>query len=819
MSTSDSIGGNMQTLVQGQNSPIPLDTLQVSISTGKSADVVSFRTYENGKTKEDDDFIFYGQRSNLDNTVTCDIQDGETKTIFSIDLPRMKSDVSKIAFCITSNFPKLDELQFIKIEISQTTNLLLDCNVNLTNKDELALILGEIYKHNGAWKFRFVAQGFNGGLKPLAEFYGVNIADDEDSKAENSQESSLSNNLEDTEQVSTSSVQEEQAIPNQPDFTPLSQEELTNTNQTDSMSNLDGEIMSNIPTEKELVNGTPFEIITKLYKEVFKKDAYLAPDIPEKKMNGGISGIANNEVEIEDVLLIYDSTLFGACDTGILLSKKAFYYRALAGEFKTITYADIVDVNYERKVTTNDKGKESVHESLVIVGSNSTITFSESTINYPICVNLLKSIKNAVENADTDCDVQITRKPLEEMPFKIKQAYIQLVINLLLSENNEISTNDESEVYSLIARLKFTVEERFILTNYADTPRNSEEILREMLQNLDDIVKSELSNSLMKDLIYIFRKSKNIKNYTSCQFILKFADILNINNEKLEYINKAIDNDEKIFDDDSDDASLQAGYNELIKTAGSVGVPIAALYLSGSVVGLSATGITSGLASLGFGGVLGFSSMATGIGALLIIGFGTKKGLDYLTGSEEVEKRKRKEMLLLEVNKHLQHTLNLASEDINYISMQLSEAFSVNNAIQADLQSKNEKIHKLIEKLTKLTRSNAHIAHEREDTELKAIRQRVPTYLDVNKLATLTNEPTKKKFYQAIVNLYELQDDDKYKLRQNITLDEMINLDKALHALKYFEVSALAKQGAEKGANLAREGFSKLTSSRLFGKK
>ncbi|PRW82844.1 tellurium resistance protein TerA, partial [Pseudomonas simiae] len=34
---------------------------------------------------------------------------------------------------------------------------------------ETALILGEFYRRQGAWKFRCVAQGFAGGLAPLAQ--------------------------------------------------------------------------------------------------------------------------------------------------------------------------------------------------------------------------------------------------------------------------------------------------------------------------------------------------------------------------------------------------------------------------------------------------------------------------------------------------------------------------------------------------------------------------------------------------------------------------------------------------------------------------
>lgn len=40
---------------------------------------------------------------------------------------------------------------------------------------ETALIFGEVYRHNGEWKFRAVGQGYQGGLAPLARNYGVNV--------------------------------------------------------------------------------------------------------------------------------------------------------------------------------------------------------------------------------------------------------------------------------------------------------------------------------------------------------------------------------------------------------------------------------------------------------------------------------------------------------------------------------------------------------------------------------------------------------------------------------------------------------------------
>jgi tellurium resistance protein TerD len=40
---------------------------------------------------------------------------------------------------------------------------------------ETAMIFGEVYRNGADWKFRAVGQGFNGGLGPLAQNYGVNV--------------------------------------------------------------------------------------------------------------------------------------------------------------------------------------------------------------------------------------------------------------------------------------------------------------------------------------------------------------------------------------------------------------------------------------------------------------------------------------------------------------------------------------------------------------------------------------------------------------------------------------------------------------------
>ncbi len=163
----------MQILVQGQNLNIPTEKLQVIVTTGKPADITSFRIYADGKTKVDDDCIFFNKLKNNDNTISCNIQNNETLTTFTLDLPNIINEASKVAFGLTSNFSNLKELEFIKIEVKQGNATLILCEVDLNNRNELSLILCEIYRHSsdeGAWKFRFISQGLAGGLEHLVEF-------------------------------------------------------------------------------------------------------------------------------------------------------------------------------------------------------------------------------------------------------------------------------------------------------------------------------------------------------------------------------------------------------------------------------------------------------------------------------------------------------------------------------------------------------------------------------------------------------------------------------------------------------------------------
>ncbi|MEG1213266.1 MAG: TerD family protein [Leclercia sp.] len=164
-------------LIPGGNAPVPAQELRVRVTSGGPVDASAFRLFADGKVQGDADMVFYGQPRNTDGSISL-ASEGQHST-FTVALHQLKADVQKVAFTVTCDGGQtVSGLRNLTIDVEQGATNLVNGTVDLSGRQEAALILGEFYRRNNEWKFRFVAQGFNGGLKPLAEHFGVNIADE-----------------------------------------------------------------------------------------------------------------------------------------------------------------------------------------------------------------------------------------------------------------------------------------------------------------------------------------------------------------------------------------------------------------------------------------------------------------------------------------------------------------------------------------------------------------------------------------------------------------------------------------------------------------
>ena len=547
----------------------------------------------------------------------------------------------------------------------------------------------------------------------------------------------------------------------------------------------------------DLFTGSVFEIISQHYKDVFGNHGFIVQEITEKKMNGAIKGITKNAVTPSQVLLVHDQTILGSCSDGFLFTDDMLYY--YGGMFTTriaIKYNEISDVIYEKNITKDKNGKEKVNEKLKIIKGSDELEVGNLFVEQEKFVIFLKSIVASSLNQEIKENV-IERNPLEEMPIEIRNAYLKVIIDYCLSTEKGMDQIALSQIYSLMTRLNFTAQDRIEIHKYINAPQSTSDHVAFIVQNVDDVAKQMIVFSIAKDLLYIHSQVNSAK-YTESKFVMDFCKKYDVSDDKLDLIEAAIENDKKLYDDNIDDAGLESGFMTIAGTAAGVGVPLAALYFSGSVIGLGATGITSGLATLGMGGLFGLGGMATGIGAVVLLGFGAKKGIEHLTGKGALNKRKKKEFMLLEINKNLQRAINALMEDINYITQEISSIFAEHEQMKDKLGQAHEKIQGLVVKLRQLTGATALAAKERDNVAAFAARQSLPQILDIDRLTIVTAEPTKKKWFDVVISFYDNVGDE-YRLKSEIFAEDAQNLSSLLQSLDYFSASSLAKQGIEEG--------------------
>lgn len=165
-------------LQPGQN--LPLNTTELTLRLHYAAsptlrgdvDTSVFLLDAAGKVSGDADFIFFNQPATANRSVV--MQSTPQGCTINLDLTKIAASVSKIAVTLVIDG---DEAINVLNSLTITAENIAQFSPETFGRSEKALILAEVYRHNGGWKLRALGQGFNGGLEPLARNYGVDIAE------------------------------------------------------------------------------------------------------------------------------------------------------------------------------------------------------------------------------------------------------------------------------------------------------------------------------------------------------------------------------------------------------------------------------------------------------------------------------------------------------------------------------------------------------------------------------------------------------------------------------------------------------------------
>ena len=168
-------------LRKGQKIPLNENFFTLKFERKSSAieiDTAAFLQEYGGKVGGDNDFVFYGNTSNDSGGVKHRGDDS-----LEVDLSKIPKRIEKISFTATiydaeirkQNFSQISGGIF-KIKNSQGADVAIFPLENFSV--ETAIVLGEIYRYKGAWKFSATGAGFSGGLAALCKNFGIEVTDE-----------------------------------------------------------------------------------------------------------------------------------------------------------------------------------------------------------------------------------------------------------------------------------------------------------------------------------------------------------------------------------------------------------------------------------------------------------------------------------------------------------------------------------------------------------------------------------------------------------------------------------------------------------------
>lgn len=167
---------NIVSLQKGGNTVLSesgIITVEVQWNSTSVLDVSSFLVAANGKVPSDDYMIFYNQETDPERSVWLKAND-KNKVVFTIQLEKLSPTIQHCFFTATlEGNTTFDSVQGLSITVKGTHGEV--CYQIDDATEEKALVLAEVYRHQSKFKFRAIGRGFNGGLKPLAESYGVEV--------------------------------------------------------------------------------------------------------------------------------------------------------------------------------------------------------------------------------------------------------------------------------------------------------------------------------------------------------------------------------------------------------------------------------------------------------------------------------------------------------------------------------------------------------------------------------------------------------------------------------------------------------------------
>ncbi|MEU3224906.1 TerD family protein [Streptomyces sp. NPDC006976] len=176
--------GASMTMQKGTNVPVAAQAVRVELGWRTApgtpdVDASALLLLSSGKVRDDADFVFYNQPAHASGAVRHEgkrTAGGAATDTLAVDLARVEPAVDRVVLAASADGGTFGRVSGLYVRLMDASN-----GAELARFDssdatvETAFILGELYRRQGAWKFRAVGQGYDSGLEGLATDFGISV--------------------------------------------------------------------------------------------------------------------------------------------------------------------------------------------------------------------------------------------------------------------------------------------------------------------------------------------------------------------------------------------------------------------------------------------------------------------------------------------------------------------------------------------------------------------------------------------------------------------------------------------------------------------
>ncbi|MFI6288299.1 TerD family protein [Streptomyces sp. NPDC051018] len=172
-------------MLKGANTPVAAQRVRVELGWRQGPSVPDVDASAlliddgSGKVRSDADFIFYNQPSHASGAVRHEGKQnapGAVTDVVGVDLGGVEPAIGKIVLAASADGGTFGQVPGLYIRVVDAVSGAEIARYESQDASvETAFVLGELYRRQGAWKFRAVGQGYSSGLAGLATDFGITV--------------------------------------------------------------------------------------------------------------------------------------------------------------------------------------------------------------------------------------------------------------------------------------------------------------------------------------------------------------------------------------------------------------------------------------------------------------------------------------------------------------------------------------------------------------------------------------------------------------------------------------------------------------------